>query len=53
MEVMVLIGLGGVHARQRLGDVLRKMEGSPAQISKLFRDRDGTPTVDIEALLAS
>ena len=30
---------------------LRQMDGTPAQIDRLMRARDGTPTVDVEALL--
>ena len=41
----------GEEVPQRLGGLLHQIEGSPAQITRLMRGRDGTPTVDVEALL--
>ena len=51
LHAMVVCGVGGAEAPQRLGSMLRRMEGSPEQIASLLRGRDDAPTVDVAALL--
>ena len=51
LQAMVVCGVGGAEAPQRLGSMLRRMEGSPEQIARLLRGRDDAPTVDVAALL--
>ena len=51
LEAMIMCGIGGAEAPKRLGSLLRQIKGSPAQIADLMCDRNGVPTVDVEALL--
>ena len=52
LVAMVVHTLNGAEAPRRLGAMLRKMEGSPAQIARLMRTRDGAPMFDVAAMLA-
>ena len=51
MAALVTSGLGGEEARLRLGGVVRRIKGSPEQITVLLQDRGGAPLVDVEELL--
>ena len=48
---MVVCGVGGAPAVARLGARLRKLQGTPAQIAKLMRARDGSMPLDVAALM--
>ena len=45
---------GGKDERERATAVLRRLRGTPEQLSDFLRDRDGVPMVDgVTALLAA
>ena len=51
MLALVTGGLGGEQAEQRLGVLVRGLQGSAEQVAALLRDRSGAPAVDVAALL--